>query len=118
MPPDALLVPEQMAALMRWYETQAPSLHPVERAARLHVEFVKIHPFVDGNGRSARLLLNLELLKAGFPAIVLPVEKRLRYYEALDKAHVDGDVGEFLALVAECIAQGFEPYWHVMSSRP
>lgn len=118
VPPDMLLVPAQMAEMMQWYDTEAASLHPVERAARLHSDFVKIHPFVDGNGRTARLLLNLELLKAGFPAIVLPVERRLAYYEALDKAHVDGDLSDFVALVAECVKEGFAPYWHVLGVKP
>ncbi|MBK9393177.1 MAG: Fic family protein [Uliginosibacterium sp.] len=118
VPPDMLVVPEQMAALLHWYDHEAASLHPVERAARLHSDFVKIHPFVDGNGRSARLLLNLELLKSGFPAIVLPVERRLAYYQALDKAHVDGDLSAFLTLVAECVREGFEPYWHVLGISP
>ena len=114
MPPDMLAVPEQMAALLHWYDHETADLHPVERATRLHSDFVKIHPFVDGNDRSARLLLNLELLKAGFPAIVLPVERRLAYYQALDKAHVDDDLSDFLALVADCVREGFEPYWHVL----
>lgn len=118
VPPDMLLVPEQMAALMHWYDSEAASLHPVVRAARLHVDFVKIHPFVDGNGRTARLLLNLELLKAGFPAIVLPVERRLAYYQALDRAHVDGAMDDFLALVMACVREGFEPYWHVLGIKP
>lgn len=114
VPPDMLQVPEQMATLLHWYGHEAQALHPVERAARLHVDFVKIHPFVDGNGRTARLLLNLELLQAGFPAVVLPVERRLAYYEALDKAHVQGDVSDFVALVAQCVREGFAPYWHVL----
>lgn len=114
VPPDMLLVPEQMAALMRWYDTEAAALHPVARATKLHVDFVKIHPFVDGNGRTARLLLNLELMKAGFPAIVLPVTRRLAYYEALDTAHVEGDVAPFIALVRQAVREGFEPYWHVL----
>lgn len=114
VPPDMLLVPEQMAALMHWIDHEATALHPVERAARLHVDFVKIHPFVDGNGRTARLLLNLELLKAGFPAVVLPVERRLAYYEALDKAHVEGNVADFVTLVTQCVREGFAPYWHVL----
>jgi Fic family protein len=114
VPPDMLLVPEQMAALLHWYDHDAAALHPVEQAARLHVDFVKIHPFVDGNGRTARLLLNLELLKAGFPAVVLPVERRLAYYEALDKAHVEGDVADFVTLVTQSVREGFAPYWHVL----
>jgi Fic family protein len=114
VPPDTLVVAEQMAALMERYGSIWATLHPVERAARLHIDFVGIHPFVDGNGRTARLLLNLELLKAGFPAIVLPVERRLAYYEALDTAHVEGDAGPFTALVAECVREGFAPYWFAL----
>jgi Fic family protein len=114
VPPDMLQVPQQMAALLTWYDTQASALHPVERAAKLHLEFVRIHPFVDGNGRTARLLLNLELMKAGFPPIVLPVERRLAYYDALDNAHVNGDEAPFLALVADCAGEAFAPYWHIL----
>lgn len=114
VPPDMLQVPEQMVAMLHWYDHEASRLHPVERAAQLHSDFVKIHPFVDGNGRTARLLLNLELLKNGFPAIVLPVERRLAYYQALDKAHVEGDISDFVTLVAECVRDGFAPYWHVL----
>jgi Fic family protein len=113
-PPGLLLVPEQMRDLMRWYDTESADLHPILRAARLHVDFVKIHPFVDGNGRTARLLLNLELLKAGYPPIVLPVERRLAYYAALDAAHVDGDLAPFIDLVADCMQQAFEHYWFVL----
>ena len=47
-------------------------------------------------------------------AIVLPVEKRLAYYEALDKAHVTGDVADFMVLVSDCVREGFAPYWHVL----
>lgn len=118
VPPDMLLVPEQMVALLHWYDHESVSLHPIERAARLHSDFVKIHPFVDGNGRTARLLLNLELMKCGFPAIVLPVERRLAYYQALDKAHVEGDMVDFLTLVADCVRDGFAPYWHVLGMVP
>jgi len=113
-PPGALFVPAQMAALMAWYIGPATGIHPVERAARLHADFVKIHPFVDGNGRTARLLMNLDLLKAGFPAVVLPVEQRLRYYEALDAAHVRGDYLPFFALIAECVEQSFAVYWRAL----
>lgn len=110
-PPEALLVPEQMQAFIHWYETDAQHLHPVERAARVHGEFVKIHPFIDGNGRTSRLLMNLELMKSGFPATVITVEQRLAYYEALDKAHCRGDYGDFITLVADCVELSFTPYW-------
>ncbi|MYN26034.1 Fic family protein [Duganella levis] len=116
VPPDALQVPEQMHALLDWY-TEA-QLHPVLRAVQLHADFVKIHPFTDGNGRTARLLLNLELLKAGYPALVLPVQRRLAYYEALDAAHVDGDLAPFADLVADCLREAFAQYWHALRLEP
>jgi len=110
-PMDALHVPQAMAEFIAWHESEGAALHPVERAARVHAEFVKIHPFVDGNGRTSRLLMNLELLKAGFPAAVITVAQRLSYYEALDQAHCDGNYDPFLNLVAEAVEQSFAPYW-------
>jgi Fic family protein len=112
--PDMLHVPERMAALLRWYDAEASALHPILRAIRLHADFVKIHPFADGNGRTARLLLNLELLKAGYPAIVIPVGQRLAYYQALDAAHLDDDLSPFAELVADCLRAAFAKYWHVL----
>lgn len=102
---------EGLTTFIDWYATQADSLHPVERAARVHGEFVKIHPFVDGNGRTARLLMNLELMKSGFPAAVLPVESRLAYYAALDTAHCQGDYAPFIALLCQVVADSFKSYW-------
>ncbi|WP_242632775.1 Fic family protein [Thiothrix fructosivorans] len=100
-----------MADFIGWYDTQAMQLHPVERAARVHGEFVKIHPFVDGNGWTSRLLMNLELMKAGFPAAVLSVQRRLEYYEALDRAHCHDDYAPFLTLIAAVVVESFDPYW-------
>lgn len=110
-PPQAVQVPEQMQAFIEWYTTDAQALHPVERAARVHGEFVKIHPFTDGNGRTSRLLMNLVLMQSGFPATVIEVEQRLAYYEALDTAHCTGDYSSFIALVADSVKRSFEPYW-------
>lgn len=113
-PPDYLTLNDEMAALIQWYQTEGMALHPVERSAKVHVDFVKIHPFVDGNGRTARLLMNLELMKAGFPAAVLPVKRRLAYYEALDLAHVEGNYEPFLRLIAEVVAESFAVYWFAL----
>lgn len=113
-PPDHLKVPEEMEAFITQIETHKIEQHPVEHAARVHLDFVKIHPFIDGNGRTARLLMNLELMKAGFPPAVLPVEKRLRYYETLDLAHTKGEFEPFLELVAETVEEAFEPYWYAL----
>jgi Fic family protein len=114
IPPDAIHVESEMQAFINWYKRTATGLHSVERAARVHADFVKIHPFVDGNGRTSRLLMNLELMKSGYPPVVLPVEKRLEYYEAMDKAHTKNDYEPFLLLIADCVESGFKPYWHAL----
>ena len=98
-PPSHLHVPDRMKALMEWYAEFEG--HPVERAARLHVDFVKIHPFVDGNGRTARLLMNFDLMKAGYQPVVIRAADRLAYYEALDTAHTQNDYTGFLELAVQ-----------------
>ncbi len=97
IPPDYVCVPGQMRELVLWYDTN--NLDPIESAAMLHACFVKIHPFTDGNGRTARLMMNFELMKNGFPPVVIKKEDRLSYYEFLDKAHVTGDYSDFIDMI-------------------
>ena len=112
-PPDFLQLPADMAALIVWCES-AGNMHPVERAAELHTRFVKIHPFIDGNGRTGRLLLNFELMKAGYPPAILRKEDRLTYYDALDIACVSGDYGDITQLVAESVQRSLDTYLEVL----
>ena len=105
-PPDYLHVAEQMAELV--YNYQQFNDHPIERAARLHVDFVKIHPIVDGNGRTARLLMNFDLMKSGYLPVIFQAKDRLSYYEALDKAHTQNDYNDFFALSAAAEIQSFD----------
>jgi Fic family protein len=107
-PPPHYRIAEQMADFLDWHRHMAGSLHPVVRAAVVHTRLVLIHPFIDGNGRTARLLLNLELLKSGYWPVVLPVTARLRYYEALDAAWDNdqpGDLTPITDLIAEYVEQ-------------
>lgn len=113
-PPHFLHVQERMEAFCSWCAGAAASLHPVERAARAHADFVNIHPFVDGNGRTARLIMNLELLRAGFPVVVVPVEERGAYYANLDAVAVQGDYAPFVKQICELVEQSFAPYWFVL----
>lgn len=98
-----LKVPEHMQEMVDWYNREENKLHPVDLAARLHFKLVYIHPFVDGNGRTARLLMNMVLMQKGFPPVILKSvpEKRIAYYEALEKASVLGNLIPFIQLVAE-----------------
>ena len=113
-PPQSFEVPLKMEGFIKEYNAKKKMLHPVELASFVHIEFVGIHPFVDGNGRTSRLLMNLELIKAGFPPVVIRVEDRLEYYKALDKAHTTGDSSLFLALMEKVVEKSFEPYFYVL----
>ncbi len=79
----------EMAALLEWADTQREKIHPVEFAALLHKRFVFIHPFIDGNGRVARLLMNAALIQDGYLPAIIPPAKRRRYIDALETAHTD-----------------------------
>lgn len=114
-PPAPYLIKEQMEQLIKWYEDEAQKLHPVERGAMLHAIFVGIHPFIDGNGRTSRLLLNLELMKAGFPAVVIKVENRLAYYEALDKSHTTQNYHDFIQLIVKEVEDSLNLYLSALS---
>jgi Fic family protein len=110
LPPDYLMVPVQMQKLVYEDNREWIHYHPVVRAALLHGEFVKIHPFVDGNGRTARLLLNLVLMSNGYPPIVIKKESRLAYYEALDTAHTTFNYSKFVHLIATLVFEA-EQLW-------
>ena len=108
--PDYTSLSNKVAPLFDWYNSEAYTLHPVERIARLHSDFIGIHPFIDGNRRISRLLMNLELLKAGYPPCVITVENRLAYYEALDQWMAYGRTEAFIKLIAQAVLEGFKPY--------
>ena len=98
VPPDYLMVPELMEMLVLKYK-HWDKYHPIIKAALLHGELVKIHPFIDGNGRTSRLVMNLSLMNSGYLPVIIKKEKRLDYYNALDKAHTTGDYTDFVKLV-------------------
>lgn len=79
-------VPALMDDFIRWWAETENTLHPVEFAARVHLKFIFIHPFTDGNGRVARLLMNLALLRAGWPIAPIPPVLRADYIQALSRA--------------------------------
>lgn len=99
-PVDYLKVPEEMEKLIIKYNDW-DKYHPLIRVALLHGEFVFIHPFIDGNGRTARLLMNFEAIKCGYLPIIIRTDIRAKYYETLDKAMVSHDYTDFIKLVVE-----------------
>lgn len=115
VPPPATVIQSMMEDFFEWYRSTAQSLHPVERAARVHSDFVNIHPFIDGNGRTARIIMNLELMKAGFPVVIIPVESRSLYYQNLDLAATNGDYVPFISQLIQLTIHSFEPYWGLLN---
>jgi Fic family protein len=85
-PPDASAVPFAMARLINWFGISRQKLHPIELAAKLHYQLVFIHPFLDGNGRTARLLMNVILMRKGYPLAIILKNDRKKYYQVLQQA--------------------------------
>jgi Fic family protein len=93
-------IPAKMAELINWFRNSSQEEHPVLRAAIFHYEFTAIHPFADGNGRMARILMNLILMQAGFPPVVIKIGERDKYVSGL--VHADnGDRLPFYHFIAE-----------------
>jgi Fic family protein len=116
-PPPAARVPALMAEWLAWLDGPGQAYGPVERAAIAHHGFVAVHPFGDGNGRTGRLLLNLLLLRAGYPPALLLQEWRLGYLEALSQAD-RGRYGPLLNLIGRAVEIGLDLYLEACDAAP
>jgi Fic family protein len=96
IPPKPQDVSNKMAGLLRWYSVNKKRLHPLVLASHFHAEFEKIHPFVDGNGRVGRLLMNFILHKNKYPMINISKKKRFKYYEVLQNAQYENNLKPFV----------------------
>lgn len=99
------LIAPKMEELIRKYAVNKKNMHTIERVSRFHLEFEGIHPFIDGNGRTGRLLLNLELMQNGYPPIDVKFTDRRKYYDAFDSYNNDNNAGPMIKLVAEYIEE-------------
>lgn len=113
-PVQPYLIEPKMLELLTENEKRKKTMHPVERIARFHLEFEGIHPFIDGNGRTGRLVMNLELIRNGYPAINIKFADRRRYYEAFDAYYRDGNADEMIKMVAEYIKEQIEKYLKIL----
>ncbi len=110
IPPKYYEVNNLMQTLIAEYQNDWKDYHPVVRATLLHGEFVKIHPFIDGNGRASRLLLNFELMKNGYTPIIIKNENRAKYYDVLDIAHTTMNYEPFIKFVSDLVIES-ERLW-------
>lgn len=110
LPPKHYEVSYLMQKLISEYQNDWQKYHPVIRATLLHGEFVKIHPFIDGNGRTSRLLLNFELMRNGYTPIIIKNENRSKYYDVIDLAHTTMNYGLFIKFVSDLVIES-EKLW-------
>jgi Fic family protein len=113
-PPQPYLVPVQMEQILAEYEQIQKSMHITEAVALFHIKFEGVHPFIDGNGRSGRLILNLELMKAGYPPINVKFSDRRKYYDAFNDYHTTGSHSKMTELIAGYIEGNLKKYNNIL----
>ena len=111
-PVQPYLIEPKMEQLLHDY--QKSNEHIVTKLARFHIEYEGIHPFIDGNGRTGRLLVNLELMKAGFPPIDIKYADRISYYNAFDEYHIKHDVSAMEKLFARYVNSRLDMYLKIL----
>jgi Fic family protein len=115
--PNPRKVPDLMEALGRWLHEKS-SLHPVAFAAEAHFKLVSIHPFIDGNGRTARLLMNLFLMRRGLPPAIIRPRDRVAYLGALEMAQLGGSRSAYDTLIARAVERSLDIYLEAAGKTP
>jgi len=119
LPPQPYLLQPLMEDYFIFYHTHKDKLHTVVLAAEMHERLVTIHPFIDGNGRTSRLIMNLILLQKGYPLAIITgdYESRMAYYDALEKVQSEPDKASFIGLIAEIVREGLMRYIKVLGNK-
>lgn len=110
IPPAPDEIPQLMKHLTDQIRSSLGTLHPIELAAMAHKRLVDIHPFIDGNGRTARLLMNLILVNAGYGVVSIPPILRNDYINALSASRRLNDMEPFFKLIVECVIETERDY--------
>ena len=116
VPIPALEIAQEMELLVKWLNDNQNELRPIELASVFQHKLVLIHPFEDGNGRVARILMNLLLLKHGYPITIIRTYDRRRYYDTLKKAD-NGNLKPFVNFIARCVEESLDLYLSVLEPK-
>ena len=113
-PVQPYMIEPKITELLAENEKRKATMNIIERVARFHLEFESIHPFIDGNGRTGRLLMNFELMQNGYPPINVKFTDRKRYYDAFDSFSRNQNATPMTNLIAEYVAERLEQYLRVI----
>ena len=114
-PVQPYMIEPKLTELITENEKRKKNMHPIERIARFHLEFEGIHPFIDGNGRCGRLLLNLDLIQNGYPAINVKFSDRKKYYSAFDEFYKNNNAQSMIGLIGNYVAKRLEQYLNILN---
>lgn len=115
-PPNPVKVPALMREVYILLKTKGGE--PIETAAKIHQRFVDVHPFIDGNGRTARLLLNLYLMRNGYPPVIILRAERKKYITSIMKARTENDINPFADFVAKAVERSLDIYLDSLGKNP
>lgn len=113
-PPQPYMVPVLMEQLIKKHKEQKKKMHLIEAVARFHLEFEGIHPFIDGNGRTGRLLLNFELMQVGYLPINVKFIERRKYYEAFRSYHMGHNAEAMIRLIGGYVEEELDKYLEIL----
>ncbi len=113
--PNAMKVPDLMEKFISWLHESR--IHPLTLAVDAHFQLVSIHPFVDGNGRTARLLMNLLCMQVGYPPIIIRKEDRSNYITSIEKAQLGGSRSDYYALMYEAMDRSLDIYLDTLTNK-
>jgi Fic family protein len=116
MPPSPSKVPALMQEVYALLKTKGGE--PIETAAKIHQKFVDIHPFIDGNGRTARLLVNLYLMRNGYPPVIILRAERKKYINMITKSRAEQDITPFLNFLGKAVERSLDIYLDSLGKNP
>ncbi len=113
-PPEPYLVPERMERLIADYNRARREKHVIEAVSEFHLMFEGIHPFIDGNGRTGRLILNLELIKLGYLPVNIKFSDRKKYYDCFDEYETSSKPDMLIELISDYETQELKRYIKIL----
>lgn len=115
--PNPMKVPDLMSEYFSWLRKSHPTVHPATVAADAHLKLVSIHPFADGNGRTARLFMNLLLMQSGYPPALIKKEERLSYINAIEKAQLFGKTDDYYRVIFGAVDRSLNIYLKALDQK-